>query len=76
MLFSNVVIAVLTYCAGLSVAARDKPAGHLSRRDADNNAADNIENEQASTTYNGIEVPVMTMLNGETLNDDIKGGYW
>jgi hypothetical protein len=28
------------------------------------------------TEFNGIEVPPMTELSGETLDADIKNGYW
>lgn len=29
-----------------------------------------------STKFNGIEVPPMRELSGETINEDIKQGYW
>ena len=74
MLLFNFAFVLLFGCAGLSLAASELSSDRHARRDAEENVV--TENSQESTMYNGIEVPAMSMLNGETLTDDIKHGYW
>ena len=76
MQFLNLIFITLTYCIGLSLAESASSSDSLARRDADQHAVDNNDNDQGSTTYNGVEVPAMLMLNGENLADEIKTGYW
>ena len=61
---------------GLFIVQSLSYTGKLARRDNDEVAVSSNENEQGSTTYNGVKVPAMMMLNGETFADDIKTGYW
>ena len=75
MLLLNFALILLFGCAGLSLAVSEISSDRLARRDAEENVVTK-ENSEESTIYNGVEVPAMSMLNGETLTDDIKHGYW
>jgi protein disulfide-isomerase len=39
-------------------------------------AYDDTDETPKSTTFNGIEVPPMKDMIGDTFNEDMKNGYW
>ena len=69
------LITILNFISLYSAVSVSAPNG-LNRRDGDETAVSNDESERKSTIVNGVEVPPMLMLNGETFTDDIKTGYW
>ena len=69
------LIPILSIACSRSAVSASMP-GEIARRNAEEIAVGSDDSVQTSTTYNGVEVPPMPMLNGETFNDDIKTGYW
>lgn len=74
-LFVLSLITIL-HVVGLCSSVSTSFSGELIRRDAEEIAVTDDDSGPKSTTYNGVEVPSMPMLQGETFNDEIKSGYW
>ena len=70
------ILTLLTSFFLLSSSEPDVPQDVTSNEVSGVASADSPAEERTSTFYNGIEVPPITMLNGETFEDDTKDGYW
>lgn len=66
------ILHIVGLCSSVSISL----SGELIRRDADEIAVTDDDSGPKSTIHNGVEVPPMPILQGETFNDDVKSGYW